>query len=305
MTNGLRIGMIGTDTSHSIQFTKFLNDSEASHRVEGGMVTTAFPGGSPDFPLSYSRVDGFAAELRDRYGVALVDSPEAVAEASDAILLTAVDGRAHRELFRSIAPFGKPVFIDKPFAVSSADAREIIRLAEQHGVPIFSASSIRFMEELELALTSASGAEDIYGADVFGPMSLEETQPGLFWYGIHSVDVLYRLLGAGCEEVHAFANADHDIVVGRWRDGKFGTVRGNRKGNNIFGAALHTPGGTIAIPKQAGQPSKPPYVSLLERIMELFTTGKPAVAPEETLEIIRFIEAANESRTAGKPVALF
>ena len=35
----------------------------------------------------------------------------------------------------------KPVFIDKPFAASFRDAREIVRLARESGTPFFSSSS--------------------------------------------------------------------------------------------------------------------------------------------------------------------
>jgi len=303
LTNRLRIGMIGTDTSHCIHFAKYLNDPEAPHPLEGGRVTIAYPGGSPDFHLSRSRVDGYAAELRNEYGVSIVGTPEEVAEACDAILLTSVDGRVHLEQFRKIARFGKPVFIDKPFAVSSEHARAIADLAEAHHVPLFSASSIRFMEELQSALSAVTDKQSVYGADVFGPMELEETQPGLFWYGIHSVDMLYQILGPGCEKVQAFTNEEHEFVVGIWKDGRVGTVRGNRKGNHTFGASMHTSGGPVFVPVRA-ETSKPAYVMLLERIIELFTTGRPAVELSETIEAIRFIEAANESRATGNVIFL-
>ncbi|MBW7462373.1 gfo/Idh/MocA family oxidoreductase, partial [Paenibacillus sepulcri] len=50
--------------------------------------------------------------------------------------------------------------------------------------------------------------------------------------------------------------------------------------------------------------SKPYYASLLEHVMEMFKDGSPDVAVVETLEIIRFLEAANESRASGLTVAL-
>jgi len=303
MASSLRIGMIGTDTSHSTAFAKYLNDPYVPDRVEGGRITVAFPGGSPDFPMSYSRVDGFAAELRDRYGVSIVDSPEAVAEACDAVLLTFVDGRVHLEQFRKIAPFGKSVFIDKPFAVSTEQARAIIELAETYRIPVFSTSSIRFMDELEPVLAGIGDNRAIFGADVFGPIDLQETQPGLYWYGIHCVDMLYRILGPGCEKVQAFTTDEHEWVTGIWKDGRIGTVRGNRKGYRKYGASIHTSEKTWFVPSGT-ESSRPSYVALQERIMELFTTGRPAVALSETLEVIRFIEAANESSMTGSTIDL-
>lgn len=304
MSNRISIGIVGLDTSHVSAFTKLLNDESQPYHVPGGKVTVAFPGGSPDFELSASRVEGYTQELSRDYGVRIVDSPEQVAEQCDAILLESVDGRVHLEQFRRIVKYGKPVFIDKPFTVSSKEAQEIVRLAQQHQVPIMSSSSLRYSEELvkQLAPEAAEG-QPVIGADTYGPMAIQPTQPGYFWYGIHSVEMLYAIFGKGCEEVRAFATEDHDVIVGRWADGRIGTVRGNRKGNNGFGATIHRADRSIHVDASAS--AKPYYASLLEQVMDMFRTGRPSLDIEETLEIIRFIEAANESReSGGNPVKL-
>ena len=77
----LAVGMIGLDTSHVPAFTKLLNDESDPHHVPGAKVVVAYPGASPDFALSADRVDGFTNELRNDFGVQIVDSPEAVADA--------------------------------------------------------------------------------------------------------------------------------------------------------------------------------------------------------------------------------
>ncbi|MGO4272006.1 Gfo/Idh/MocA family oxidoreductase [Paenibacillus sp. TAF58] len=76
------------------------------------------------FEPSYSRVEAFTTQMREEFKVVIMDNPEAVAEQVDAILITSVDGRSHLEQFTRIAPFRKPVFIDKPFAASVKDALE-------------------------------------------------------------------------------------------------------------------------------------------------------------------------------------
>lgn len=297
----LKIGIIGLDTSHVPAFTKLLNDSEAPYHIPGGQVVVAFPGGSPDFELSISRVEGYTNELRDKYGVQIVESPEQVAERCDAILLESVDGRVHLEQFRRIAPFGKPVFIDKPFAVSSEDARQIAKLSREHGIPVMSASALRFAEALQDA-KRVEDQGDVIGADFYGPMALQPTQPGLFWYGVHTVDMLYQIMGGGCVEVIAATQEDHDVITGFWKDGRIGTIRGNRKGNNKFGGVVHRVKRSDYIDVYANP--KPYYASLLEQVMNMFRTGQPGIDLDETVEIIRFMEAANESRSTGKRVAL-
>src|SRR4051812_7944531 len=95
----LRVGLIGLDMSHAVEFTRRLNDSAHREHVAGARVTCAWPGGSRDFELSWSRVGKFTADVRDKFGVQILETPEAVAQAVDIVLITAADGRVHRELF--------------------------------------------------------------------------------------------------------------------------------------------------------------------------------------------------------------
>ncbi|GAA3408812.1 Gfo/Idh/MocA family protein [Paenibacillus hodogayensis] len=295
----LKLGMIGLDTSHTTAFAQLLNDPQNPHHVPGGRVAVAFPGGSPDFKYDY--VPKYTAQLRDEFGVSIVDSPEQVARECDAILLVSVDGRAHPQLLEAIAPYGKPVFVDKPFAVCTADAVRMFGLAERYGFPLMSASSLRYAQPLTEALWDGeSGA--VIGADTQGPMALEPTQPGLFWYGIHAVEMLYAILGPGCIHVTAETSEHHELVVGKWKDGRIGTVRGNRKGNGVFGAVVHREKGSRCINAYAG--TKPFYACMLEEVLTMFQTGGSPLAKEETIEIVRFIEAANESRHSGDTVDL-
>lgn len=295
----INIGMIGLDTSHVVAFTKLLNQPEHDYYVPGGKVTTAFPGGSDDFELSISRVEGYTRELQQDFGVKMVESPEQVAENCDAILLESVDGRVHLEQFAKIAPYGKPVFIDKPLAVSTADALEIVRLSEQHHAPVMSSSALRYAEPLVEAIVEK---ENIIGADTFGPINFVSTQPGYFWYGIHAVEMLFAAMGSGCKRVNTVVSDDHDIIIGEWVDGRIGVVRGNQLGNNSFGAVIHRQQGSRTVEITAE--SKPFYASHLEKIMAFFQTGTPAVSEEKTLQIIRFIEAANRSKETGKSITL-
>lgn len=297
----LKIGMIGLDTSHCEAFIKILNDKQNPHHIPGANVHIAYAGGSPDFEISISRVAAITAAFRDDYQVTIADSPEQVAEHSDAIIMTAVDGRVHYELFEKIARYRKPVYIGKPLAVSAAHAQAMSALAREHGTPLMSASAIRCSDHLS-GLLKGEEHGAVIGADCYGPMHLEETQPGLFWYGIHTVDSLYRIMGKGCVQVTATTNEDYEFVVGEWPDGRIGTVRGNRKGSNNFGATVHKAARTESVILNVQ--ARPIYASLLEEMIAFFRSGRSGISLEEAVEVIRFIEASNESRATGKTVRL-
>jgi len=298
----LKLGIIGLDTSHVIVFSDTFNNPASKQAMKGARVTVAWPGGSPDVPSSISRVAGYTAELKDKFGVTIVDSPEAVAQACDAILLTSLDGRTHPGQFAKIAPFGKPVFMDKPFAVSTADAKAMFAMARKHNVKLFSSSSLRFTEALVKVVTPETKAT-VKGADFCGAAAHEPTNPGLYWYGIHAVEMLFTTMGRGCRSVRCVSNADHDVATGSWADGRLGTVRGNRTGNYEMHGLVHFEKTTVPVNVQTQ--AKPFYASLAEAFLAFFQGGATPIDPEETIELIRFIEAANESSAnGGKEVLL-
>jgi predicted dehydrogenase len=294
-----RIGFIGCDTSHVKEFAQRLNDPKNPEHVEGATVVAAYPGGSPDFEMSISRVPALVKELRDKFDVVMMDSPEEVADHVDLIFITAVDGRVHREMMQRTAKFHRPTFIDKPLATSSKDAQEIMRIAKENSIPVMSCSALRYADSLTTALESPG---EVFGVDLVGPMSLQATQPGLFWYGIHTVELMNRIMGRGCREVRVITNPDVDLVTAVYPANRIATIRGLRKGHPKFCATLHRDAGPTFIDLSANKQSW--YSSMLKAILRSIPAGKSDVAAEDTLEIIRIIEAANESRDTGKSIAL-
>ncbi|MCI0420183.1 MAG: Gfo/Idh/MocA family oxidoreductase [Acidobacteria bacterium] len=289
----IRVGLIGLDTSHVIAFTKLLNDSSNPDHVPGARVVAAFKGGSPDIESSRTRIEGFTAELRDKWKVEIVADIATLCRKVDAVLLESVDGRPHLEQVKPVLAAKKPVFIDKPLAASYRDAREIARLAREAGVPWFSSSSLRFWDETR-RLKSAAAAGRILGSNVYGPAPTEPHHPDLMWYGIHAVEMLFTLMGPGCESVTRVNTEGTDIVTGKWKDGRLGVVRGIRKGKQDYGIALF---GEKAILHSESKPSG--YRPLLVEIVKFFQTGVAPVNPDETLEMFAFMEAADESKAKG------
>ena len=215
----------------------------------------------------------------------------------DAILLESNDGRKHLPQAKLVIAAHKPMFIDKPLASTLEDAREIARLAREAGVPFFSSSSARFD-----GIATAMKFPDATGAMVWGPGPLEPHHyMDLSWYAIHPIELLYTLLGRGCEEVSRAATEGSDEIVGRWKDGRIGSVRANRP-HGAQGAVVFRPHDKAV---QSDSSMQEGYGPLLKEIVNFFHTGVPPVAPEETLEIMAFMDAAQRSKEAGgKPMRL-
>ena len=292
----LKLGIVGTDTSHVVAFTRLLNDPSSPDHIPGARIVAAYKGGSPDLASSRDRIDGFTRELQEKFGVEIVGTIAELCKRVDGVLLESVDGRSHLAQAREVIAAGKPLFIDKPLAATLDDAREIARLAKQAGVRWFSTSSLRY------AVANLKTA-NLSGADVWGPGPLEEHhQLDLSWYAIHEAEMLYTLMGTGCEEVTRIQGSDADIVACRWKDGRIGTMRALRPYSSY---------GVVVFRKDAkGQTSEistPPssYVPLLREIVRFFETKVLPVSNDETLELFAFLDAAQRSKDAsGRPMRL-
>lgn len=294
----LKVGILGCDTSHCIAFTKILNNPKNSGDLANVKVVAAFPGGSPDLPDSINRVQGYVEQLKKEYQVEIVDSIPALLEKVDAVLLESVDGRPHWEQAKLVLSAKKPVFIDKPMAASLADAMRIFKLAAETGTPCFSSSALRFTPNIAGAKTNPKVGK-VTGCLAFSPCSLNKFHPDLFWYGVHGVETLYTIMGPGCESVQRSSTAGTEVVTGIWKDGRIGTFRGIREGQGEFGALIFGTKGTFATGNFTG------YDPLVTEIVKFFRTGVTPVSPEETMELLAFMEAADVSKkNNGAPVKL-
>ncbi len=292
----LRAGIIGLDTSHVPAFTKLFNDPANEGDLAAVQVVAGYPGGT-NMPASRDRVQRFTEQVRGM-GLEIVETIPQLLGKVDVVLLESVDGRIHLEEARQVIAAGKPLFIDKPLAGSLVDAVMIVELARQRQVPLFSGSSSRFGPDLRTLLNNKE-VGDILGAATWGPCSYQEGVPELFFYGIHGVEALYTLMGPGCETVVRTKGAHHDVATGLWQGDRIGIYRGIVGGKTDHGFVAYGSKGV----RQAGRVAG--YEPLCREVAKFFRTGVPPVPAEETLEILAFMEAADESlRRGGQPVAI-
>lgn len=295
-TEGHRVGIIGLDTSHSIAFTKVLNDANAGDTFGNYKVVAAYPQGSLDIKSSVDRIEGNTEQIK-KLGVEIVNSIDELLTKVDVVLLETNDGRRHLEQALPVLKAGKRMFIDKPMAASLADAMIIFNAAKHYNVPVFSASSLRYIKGMDEIQSGSVGK--VLGAEAYSPCALEKTHPDFFWYGIHGVETLFTAMGTGCKTVVRVTTTDTDMAIGTWNDGRIGSFRGLRAGKPNYGGTVFGEKATVTLGSYNG------YNPLLVEIVKYFQTGIVPVQPEETLEILAFMEAADLSKKkGGVPVAI-
>lgn len=283
----IKIGIIGLDTSHGPAFTKIINDPK-NPKMQGVRVAYAHPFGSLKIQSGASRIPQYTQEIKD-LGVQVVDKLEELIRLSDVILLETSDGTLRYEQILPVLKAKKPVFIDKPVGAHLADVLKIYNAIEKYAVPAFSSSALRYMEMAQkVRYNNAVG--QVIGAEAYSPQQTEPSHTDLYWYGVHGVEILFTMMGTGCESVKRMIEKEQDIVIGKWKDGRIGTYRGDLHGRQYYGGTAYGTDAALTLGQFAG------YQGLVDVIVQFFRDRKPPVEAKETIEIYTFMEAADVSK---------
>jgi len=290
----LKLGVVGLD-GHGPVFIDLVNG--ARPMLPGARVVAAMA--VPTVMISEDELARNVEKTR-QLGAEIVEDPARLAEAVDGILILHDDGSKHLELTSLFAGMGKPIFVDKPLEANVQAARRLVEVCREADCPVFSASSLRFCAEIQACLADAL-AGGIRSAMTYSPFSSKPTMPGWIYYGVHAVEPLLALMGRGCREVRCVMSEAGPVAVGAWQDGRLGIARGTIGGIPSFGFTAWRDRATTSATVDASKI----YPALLNEIKRFIETGEAPVAPEESIEGIAFMVAANESMAQdGKPVAV-
>ncbi len=193
-----RVGILGTENSHAKTFTSVINAENSAY---------------PDFEV----VALYALELQPSEAIAsnypnikICTSIEEMVDMVDCAMITARHGKYHKDFAMPFIKAGKPVFIDKPFAITMEDVNEILDTAEEYNVPVMGGSGCKLsLSLLGLKTEMESGAIGaVKNAVVSFPCDVNSVYGGMYFYGSHLVEMVLTLFGYDPISVTAFINND-------------------------------------------------------------------------------------------------
>lgn len=202
MTN---IAILGLDTSHGEAFAEVLESLDPSEGVSEPSVTAIWDDGTV---RDDEYVDGFC----EKYAATRYDEPSDLVGEVDAAMVLAVDWDRHVSLAEPFLEAGIPTLVDKPIAGTLSD---LSRLSDAAGeAPLFGGSAVPYHPSFSTLPASAPNRTlHLAGYHDY------------FYYRVHMVDTVRRVVDADWAEVTPAAGTTTSTVQVSFDDGTWATLR--------------------------------------------------------------------------------
>jgi predicted dehydrogenase len=282
----IRIGILGTDNSHCEAFSRLLNVKGEKPHVPGAKVVAIF--GLDD------RTNRERAEAGNV--PTIVDRPKDMLKMVDAAIVDFRHGALHYKYARPFIEAGIPTFIDKPMSISVAHAKALVALAKRKRVPITSFSTVRLGPPVENMKKAMKTIGRVRGGIVTGPGSTRSEYAGVFFYGVHCVELMLEAFG---NRVSAVRADDHDgsvIAAVGYKGGLVVTLNIIDGARPPFDAVAFGAKGTARYDRAGGFVG---YYYGMQAILKMVRTGKPPIPYNDLVLSVRILNAIQKSMDRG------
>jgi predicted dehydrogenase len=274
----IKIGMIGSDNSHALAFSKLANVD----RVLGDRAQVVGIWGA--------EAERTAEVAREAAIPTIVAQPADLLGEVDLAIVVDRHGGLHAEHALPFIERGLPTFIDKPFAISLDDCRRMLDAAERSGAPVSSFSALRYAPADELA-SKAAGIGTVASGLFAGPCDPDSQYGGLFFYATHPIEIALRLLGDDARVVSAHRSGGTVNALLEWGSGATIAFAFMRDAEYHFHATLFGTSGFVAQEITGGDAA---YTDSLTRIVTMAETRESPLTPAELLRPIELVQGIVE-----------
>ena len=280
----MKIGVIGAENSHTEAIAKDINVEKL---IEGFSVEYVW-GETREF-----------AEKAAKEGQIpnIVDDPEEMLGKIDALIVDHRHPKFHLEAALPFIKAGIPAFIDKPFCYRAEEGDRFLKTAKECGAPVTSFSVLVHQKDYLDFVAEMGEAGKVLAGETWGVCDLDSPHGGIFFYGIHQVDMALKAFGYDVEKVLMTRNGNGATGQLLYPDGKIVTMHMIQEGFWGFGI------GVVGTEKSIHRPvsmDEHMYLTGEKAFCKMFETGEEPERPEEMLVPVRVLEAFEKSMESGQ-----
>lgn len=269
----IRIGIVGAESTHAVAFARIF-------RRMPGFRVVAIWGETPALARKAAREASIPRVVQD---------PREMLGQVDALLVVHRHPDPHVPAARPFVRRGVPVYIGKPFCRRPAEGRPFLGAVDSFGSVPLQRSFLSFQKGLPRLGRILAGS-------VSGPCDLDSPYAGIWFYGIHLVEMALAAFGPHIVRTEARRTPSGALGVLHYRNGSVVALHFLKEGKAFSMAAAGTRGSL----HREIRFDRSPYLSSARRIARLFRTGKGPRDILKPVEVLSTIEKGlKRSRARG------
>ena len=287
----VKFGVIGTENSHVKQAFKRFNIDKS---IKDASVEAIYPGeGDTLEHAGQIKKDGKIALL--------VDKPEDMFGKVDAVIIMNRHAGYHAKYARLFLENKVPVFVDKPLTCDLKEAEEIIDLSNKNNTWLSSWSTMWQTSSFEnFFKQTTEELGPINSGMVGGPFDFESEHGGVFFYGIHTVEMLLNGFGYDIKTINADLSGKNCWVTVTLESGKIVSLHLVGEGSGKFQALVHCEKGS----RHLFVDSTDCYDRGFEKILNSIKNNEKPLTDEQLLMPIKVLLAIDKSVRTNQKIKL-
>ena len=290
----IRIGIIGTESSHAMSFAKIINlpDPKTGRcRYENARVVGVY---GADMETASAIMDQTQVDF-------IAEKPEDFFGKVDAMMVTSRCGSVHYQYALPFIRKGIPLFVDKPFTSDYRQSVELIDEAKKNHALICGGSGCKYAYDVLMLQNSVQigvmNQEFITGSVNFAA-ELDSIHDGFFFYSPHLTEIALTIFGYDMLSVKAIEKNGSVIVIARYQD--YDITLNYTRDSEVSSCLLFTKNKNIY---------REIDISLIhehesDKFIEMIETGRMPMSYEHLIKPVAVISAILESLKTQQEISI-